>query len=292
MSTLTRAALWAIVASAAFQGSNALVKAVGTALPSAEVGLFRAAGGVLLLALAARELAALRRLPDPGWHAVRGLLGALTLACLMHAFTTLPLALATTIYYARVLVMLPLARVMLGERASPSLWAAAVAGFAGLAIAVLPTLHTQPELGSGLAAILVATLASAGSQVAVTRLTRTNPPSAIVGVFAVVTMLALSLPASAVWQTPTASEALLLLGIGLAGAGAQVAVTRAYALAGAGFVAPFSYLEIPIAAAIGFVMAAELPTPHQAAGSLLVIAAAIYVTALGRRLTPPRRAIA
>lgn len=288
MTTLVRATIWAILASLSFQISNALVKAVGTALPSPEVALFRAAGGVLLVLVAWRELSALRRLSDPWMHAVRGGLGVLTLLCLMHAFSTLPLALVTAVYYGRVLLMIPLASVTLGERSRPALWLAAAMGFAGVAVAVLPSLQ-EPELGSGVIALLIATAASAGSQVAVTRLTRSNPPSVIVAVFCAVSMLALTPATAAVWTPPSFAEAALLVGIGLAGAGAQYAVTRAYALAGASYVAPFSYLEIPVAAVIGFAMAGEVPTVQQAVGCLLVVAATVFVTSA--TAPRPRRAV-
>lgn len=281
------AALWALASSLLFVAANAMVKAIGTALPSAEVSLFRAAGGLLLLVLAWRELHNLRRLADPKWHLIRSTLGAVTMVCLMHAFATLPMALATSLYYARVLLMIPLAGLLLGERSGWDLWAAAIIGFIGVGIATGP-IFDAATLSTGVVALLIAIVASSGSQVAVTRLTRSNPPSVIVSVFALVALAILTIPAASSWISPAPGEVAILIGLGLAGAMAQYAVTRAYALAGASRIAPISYVEIPLAAAIGWIMAREIPTAHQAIGAGLVVASTAYVSLARRPAQAPQ----
>lgn len=278
------AVLWALASSVLFTAANALVKAIGPALPATEVGLFRALGGLLLIAVAWREFRTLRRLADARLHAVRGALGAVTIVALMHAFATLPMAVTTTVYYARVILMIPLAHLFLGERVGGGHWAAAILGLFGAAVTLGSTLSVA-EFSSGIAALLIATVASAGSQVAATRLTRTNPPAVIVTVFGLVTVAVLALPAAASWVAPSTTGIAILAALGLAGASAQYAVTRAYALGGASRVAPISYIEIPLAVAIGWVMAAELPSVHQICGALIIVAATSYVGT--RRASPP-----
>ena len=271
------AALWALLSVLLFTTANALVKLIGPALPSAEVSLFRAAGGLLLIVLAWRELRDMRRLADPKWHLIRGVLGSITIVTLMHAFATLPMALVTTIYYARVLLMIPLAALVLGERPGRSLYMAAVIGLIGGALTLKPAFDLGYPLVS-IAALLLATVASSGSQIAVTRLTRTNPPGVIVSVFALVAIATFSVPSASVWVTPAPSDVAILAVLGVAGALAQYTVARAYSLAGASRVAPISYIEIPLAAAIGWFMARELPTSLQIIGTLIVVAATAYVS--------------
>lgn len=275
---MVRAAGVAILASAAFVASNTLVKVMGSGgIPSSEIGWFRSAGGLLFLALAWRSIWPLDRLADPWGHVGRGVLGALTILCLMHAFVTLPFAVAITIYYARVLLMIPLARVLLGEEARPGVWGVAIVGLAGVAVALIPSAEL-PDRWTGIAAIILAAILSAGSQVMVTRLTRTNRPETIVGVFAVISTLMLAFPAAAVWVPPSEPEHWsMLLGVSALAVAAQWLVTVAYREGGAGFVAPFSYLEIPMAAVIGFLLASEVPQSSELVGGAIVIVATGYL---------------
>lgn len=279
MTNLIRVAGVAVLASAAFVGSSALVKFIGAGgYPSPEIAWFRGAGGLVFLVMGWRAIWPLDRLADPWGHLARGVLGALTILCLMHAVVALPLALVFTIYYARVLLMIPLAGALLGEIARPGVWMAAVTGLVGVAVALLPSLDA-PERWTGVAAVVLAALFSAGSQVMVTRLTRTNPPETIVGVFAVVATIMLAFPAVPVWVSPSEPiEWLALVGVSALAVAAQWLVTLAYGAAGAGFVAPFSYLEIPMGAVVGFLLAREVPGWWEMGGGGLVICATAYLT--------------
>lgn len=273
--------LWAIAAGVVFQGAAALTKAIGAALPALETSFIRGAAGLLFLGGALYALRDVRRLRDPGIHLVRGVLGAVALFSLMYSYTALPLALVAVVLYARVLLMIPIARLFLGEAASPGLWAAAVIGFAGVVVALSPALRA-PELNMGVPAILLAALASSGSQVAVRRLTETNPVSVIIAVYALVTTIVLAVPAAVVWKAPTAWEAAALLGVGLCGAGAQYCMGRAYAVGPVAVVSPVSYVEVLIAAAIGYAMAGEVPSLHLVAGAVLILGATAYITSRGQ----------
>jgi drug/metabolite transporter (DMT)-like permease len=88
-------------------------------------------------------------------------------------------------------------------------------------------------------------------------------------------MLALSLP---VWQWPDGHNAGFLLGAGLAGGGAQIAMTRAYSLARAAPVTALSGLSIVFTYLLALPVFGERPTIWQIAGSLLVIAGSMLLT--------------
>lgn len=274
---MLHASLWALGSCLLFQSSAAAVKMIGPTLPSAEVAFFRSAAGLVCLVAVWRTVAQLRHVPDPGWHAVRCGLGAVALICFMEAVTTLPLVLIAVVLYARTLLVVPLAQVLLQERATPAVWTAALVGLAGVAVSLWPSLR-QPELGWGIAALLGALIASSGSQVAVARLARTTPPEVTIGIYAVAAVVVLGVPAATVWHTPTPGQAGLLLLVGLGGIGAQWAVAHAYRLAGAGRIAPLAYCEIPIAAGLDWLLTSTVPSAHQVGGGLLIIAAAWTVT--------------
>lgn len=292
---MVQALLWAFGSVIVFQAAGLVTKQLGAAVPPIETATIRTAAAVLLIGAAWGAWHSLR---DPWIHVVRAALGAFGILCLTHAYGTLPLALATAVFYSRVLLMIPLAHVFLRERAGRDLWAAALVGFAGIVVALWPKL-AAPEVSLGVLSIVGAAVASSGSQTAVKRLTATNPPALIVaanGVLgcamlgaAILVLLGLSatvlpeLPAEQVLVLPRAWEAAGLVGIGLLSATSQYCMARSYRLAPASFIAPISYLEIPVAAAIGYAVASEVPSAHTVVGSVIIIGATAYVTQIRDR---------
>jgi len=84
-------------------------------------------------------------------------------------------------------------------------------------------------------------------------------------------------PAIYSWQWPTALEWLLLIGVGVLGALSQMFWIRAFRAGEASAVAPFDYLRLPMAAAIGFVGFAELPTVWTFVGAAVIVASTLYI---------------
>jgi drug/metabolite transporter (DMT)-like permease len=87
-------------------------------------------------------------------------------------------------------------------------------------------------------------------------------------------MLAFAIP---VWEWPDARGALLLLGAGLTGGGAQIAMTRAYSLHRAAPLAALSGVGIVLTHLFAIPVFGERPSVWQIAGSLLVIGASLLL---------------
>lgn len=283
MSTTARAVAWALGSSITFQALTALMKALGASLPPIEIAFVRGAAALVLVAVAWRALCDVRKLRDPWIHFLRAGLGTAALLASVYALSTkLPLALVTLILYSRILMMIPLARVTLGERAGPGLWAATLTGFVGVLLAVSPALSV-PDQVVGAAAMVAAAVLSAGSQVAVRRLTLANPSTVIVAVYAVVSTILLAVPTAVVWVPPTPVETVGLLGIGLFGMAALFCTAQAYRFAPATIVAPLSFIEIPLAALLDYALWGKTPTWQTAVGAALIVAATYSVTKINQR---------
>ncbi len=91
---------------------------------------------------------------------------------------------------------------------------------------------------------------------------------------ALVTTVALSIP---VWRTPSPRAALFLLGTGMAGGGAQLAMTRAYSLDSAARVSALTYLGILFTVVLAIPVFGERPSLPQALGALAIIAAGLLL---------------
>lgn len=277
MGSIAQAVLWALASSFTFQGLTTLMKLLGASLPPLEIAFVRGAAAMALVAVTWRSLRAWRSIRDPWIHATRACLGTIALLCSVYALSTsMPLALVSVILYSRILMMIPLARATLGETASPRLWLATLTGFAGVLVAVSPVL-ALPDQVLGVVALTAAAIASAGSQLAVRRLTATNPSSLIVAIYALLSTLLLAGPAAAVWVPPSEAEMLGLLGIGLFGAAALYCTAQAYRYAPATIVAPLSFLEIPLAAGLDYLLWGKVPTWQTVVGALIIVAATFVV---------------
>lgn len=273
-----RAVLWALASAVTFQGLSTLMKLLGATLPPLEIAFVRGAAALVLVAVTWRALKAWRSIRDPLIHGLRAGLGTIALLCSVYALSTsMPLALVSVILYSRILMMIPLARVTLGERASPRLWLATLAGFAGVLLAASPAL-ALPDQTLGVLAIAAAAITSAGSQLAVRRLTKTNPSSLIVAIYALLSTVLLAGPAAAIWVPPSQMEMAGLLGIGLFGACALYCTAQAYRHAPATIVAPLFFLEIPLAAGLDYLLWGKAPTWQTVVGALVIVAATYAVT--------------
>ncbi len=273
-------ALWTLASAVSFMVANILIRHLSATLPPLEMALFRAAGGMILVLVAWRAFRHLRQLRDPHWHLLRAGVGAVSLVALVHAYSTLPVALVAGVMYVRVVLVIPMQKVILGEGADRRVWLAAGIGIAGALVALWPRLLaiSTPHGNWGALALIVAAFAGAGSQICMRRLARTNPASVVVAVSAVLISAVVAVPASAVAVTPPPADLPWLVGIGLLSALAQWSTVRGYKHASPAVLMPVTLVDIPLALAAGYLLFGEVPTGHAAFGSALVVAAAFYVT--------------
>ncbi|MCW2247551.1 drug/metabolite transporter (DMT)-like permease [Azospirillum fermentarium] len=277
MKPFTTAALWSAASALAFAASSASAKFLGQKLPIAELAFFRAVFGVVVLAGVWQFVADLGKARDPIGHVLRCGLGVVALYSLMYAFATIPLGLASLLFFSRILLLPVAARIMLGERASAGIWAAVLLGFAGALLSSWPA-ASLPEWRLGVGAALLAAIASAGSQTAVRRLTFTNSPGLIVLIYTAVSVAATLPMASLTWVTPLVGDWPVLAALGLLALASQFAAACAFQKAPVSFLAPLDFLTIPIAAAFGYALFAEIPSAWTIAGSVLVLGSSAWVT--------------
>lgn len=280
MRDATIGVLWTVVSALSFTVANVLIRHLSQKLPPLEMALFRAAGGLVLALVAWRAFLHLRQLRDPLWHLIRAGVGAVSLMALVHAYSTLPIALVAGFMYVRVLLVIPMQRVFLGEGADRRVWIAAAIGIAGALVALWPRLVVigTPNWNWGVLSLIVAAIAGAGSQICMRRLGKTNPASVVVAVSAVLISAIVAVPAAATAIEPPAADLPWLIGMGLLSAIAQWSTVRGYQYATPAMLMPVTLIDIPIALTAGYAIFGEVPTVHAAVGAALVIGAAVYIS--------------
>ncbi len=270
-----------------FTFMGAAVKATsegGLGVPPGQQVFFRSlfAIPVILIWLAARgELGSGLRTHRPMGHFYRGIIGTASMGLGFWALALLPFPEVTAIGYAAPLMVVIFAAMFLGEDVRLFRLSMVILGMVGVIIVLSPHLSTGTGIGYretlGAVVTLGAAACTALAQIFVRKLVREERISAIVFWFSITSTLLglLTLPFG--WVMPDAREAALLISIGLLGGLGQILMTSSYRHADASLVAPFEYVSMLLALAIGWFVFGEAPTLVMLAGASLVIAAGILI---------------
>lgn len=210
-----------------------------------------------------------------GLHLLRGVLGVTMMGAFVYALRTLPLSTAYTLFFVAPLLIVALSVPILGERVGPRRWAAIVVGFAGVLVVLRPTGQGVASL-AGLA-VLVAALGYAVSAITVRVLSRTDSSQAIV-VWLMASMAvgagALALPD---WVPLRPVDLWLILGIGLAGAFGQYAITEAFRQGEASLLAPLEYSALLWGVGLDLALWGVLPDAVTWLGAAIIVGSGLYM---------------
>jgi len=235
-----------LVAGFLFATMGVFVKLASAHFEAAEMAMYRSLFSLAwVLGLVALRSGATLRTPHWAAHAMRGIVGSVSLIGYFYAITRLPLATAQTLNYTSPIFLAIATTVVLRERFSAWLLVAIVTGFAGVAILLQPSFAHGSQ---GAAAIgLLSGIFAAWAYLSVRTLGRLGEPDwRVLFYFGLVGTLM-----CAGWQlfsggfhTPTLEGGALLAALGLCGTLAQLAMTRAYRTGNTLVVGAFSYSTV------------------------------------------------
>lgn len=260
---------------------SSVAKVLGDRLHPFEILLFRSLVGFLfILPLFIRDPMEPFRTKRFGLHLTRGIVGWIGNACLFWTITHMLLADAMALQFARPLFMIPLAMVFLAELPGWQRTAVTMIGFLGILLYARP--FTE---GFDPAAVVGAVGALFGGVVVVCvkRLSTTEPTRTIMFYYAFWTTVFAILPAAWVWVTPTWTELVLLIAIGLLGISGQACITHGLAQGEATALVPLDYSRILYSAILGYLLFAEIPGPLSIAGMALIVASSLYLVVTEKR---------
>ena len=267
-----------------FTTTDGAAKYLTGALPPEEIIWMRYVVVSMLLGpiLLHRRADGLLRTRRPGLHILRGLLlmtsGLLFVAALGH----LPLELATAIGFVSPLYVTALSIPMLGEHVGIRRWVAVGVGFLGVLIILRPG-------GAAFIPSMLLPLASSfcwAIGLIITRRMRGEAHPLTVLTYSSIAGLVASAPLAWLeWRSPTLGQWALLGVIGVLNALAQYLVIRAFMLAPASLLAPFSYSTIVWATLIGAVVFGTYPDSMSLTGTVILVGAGLYVWHRERTLT-------
>jgi len=284
----SRGVLYMTLSALGFSAMSVLVKVAAPHLPTGEIVLARALMTLVLSYMMVRRASLSPWGTQRGKLVLRGLLGFAALGCYYIALARLPLADATTLQYVQPLITALLAWWLLGEKVG---WAAAFAiacGLAGVLAVVHPGIGAVADPGGAMIALASAALSSI-AYVTVRQLSRTEHPLIIVFYFPLVAT-PLAIPwAAAHFVMPSATDWLVLAGIGVTTQIGQVFLTMGLTVERAGRATSVGYIQICFAILWQLVVFHQAPALGTLAGAALIIAGTVAVSATAKRAGAPAR---
>ncbi|WP_454003845.1 DMT family transporter [Alcaligenes sp. Marseille-Q7550] len=239
-------------------------------------------GLVLTLVLPVKGRRVLRS-TRPKAQILRGTVMMLATFSFFSALRYLPQAEATAINFLAPLLVLSVAPWLLKEPPRLSRWVAAGVGFLGVLIIIRPTggLHPMGVLFGLITACMFATQFIVTRRVAVDDAMTTLIWSGAVGSLCLTIALPFILPAALpVLRELTAFQWLILVSTGFWGCLGHLLQIQAYQRASASLLAPFVYLQIVAAAALGWMIWGQFPDLFTWIGIAVVCASGIVIGAL------------
>lgn len=220
------------------------------------------------------------RVNRPGIYLFRAVGAVIAYVTMFFGVKHLSLAYATALLFTTPLWTVMFASLFLRERAGARRWAAVAVGFVGAIIVI------RPDVTSGSWAVPVMVLSAASFAVvnAATRLlTRTENLNAMVLYGYVLMVLLVAGPALYDPAIPMGRDIAWILAIGVFTVCAQQCITRSLAAAPPSIVMPAHYLQLPFAAACGFVAYGEIPEPWIWAGAIVICGSTYYLARIESR---------
>lgn len=288
--------LWMLLATFLFAAMGVCVKLASDFYSTSEIVMYRGLIGTVFIFILIKSTGGTLKTRLPWHHVRRSLIGVTALWLWFYSISLLPLAMSMTLNYTAPIWM---AAILFSaawwhghNKFEWGLAAAILASFIGITLLLQPAIQANQWLGGIIG--LVSGMLSALAYLQVRQLGRAGEPEyRIVFYFSVmgaVAGLAGSIftsllayftgtsPGSEVWHAHTPYGLLLLLGIGVSAAIAQMAMTRAYRLGNTLVNANLQYTGIVFSSIWGIVIWGDVLNVLGWSGIVLIIGSGIAAT--------------
>lgn len=198
------------------------------------------------------------------------------------ALQTLQLAEAMTIAFFAPMVITALAGPLLGEWAGWRRWVAIAVGFIGILVVVRPGFG---EFGIGYAFSLLSVLSYCLYAIMTRHMGATETSGSLIFYSALVPVVFLS-PAVplAASVPPDVFHWIILLSLGFYGGFGHWLIIKAYKLAPVSALAPYPYVQLVWAVALGYLVFGDVPDRYTIIGAAIIVGSGLYILHRERQL--------
>ena len=231
---------------------------------------------IILLPIVLWKHGAAGLLPErPVAQVLRGALLLVSTIFFFAAIAVMPLADALALVFVSPLVVTALSPWLLGEQVGMRRRSAVLIGFIGVLIIIRPGAGVF-QVGSLLA--LTAGTIFAFYLIATRKLAGSAPPLVTLTYTAVIGALVMSVAVIWYWREPAFADWLAMLAMGAIAASGHFLLIKAFELAPASTLAPFTYWEIVSTTAVGYLWFGDFPHSLTWLGIAIVIGSGVYIS--------------
>ncbi len=267
--------LFVILGEVFFTSMGMIIKTLGENIPSYQLVFYRNVFAVIVLApFLFRQHLKHVKTKRIGMHLIRSISGLMAMYCFFYALANIELANAMLLKLTGPIFIPIIATLWIHEKVSLKTYLGIALGFIGVIIFLDPTAEIQIASVVG----LIGGALAAGAKVAIRKMSDTEPTARIVFYFAFFGALFSSIPMlTNETYSPNNQEWLLLIGLGLVGTVGQFFLTKAYHMAPASQVGPFTYSSLLWASLAGWLFWNEWPAINTFIGAALIITAGLVI---------------
>ncbi|MGH1457442.1 MAG: DMT family transporter [Paracoccaceae bacterium] len=280
--------LWMILTGLLFVGVTAIVRITGPQVPAAQAAFLRYSIGLVFLLPLVRPL--MRARPSGRQikvFALRGAFHTVGVALWFYAMVHIPLQDVTAMNYLSPVYVTLGAALFLGEKLALRRILAIAVALVGVMIILRPGMR---EVGDGHLAMLIATMAFAGSFLTGKMVSDESDPALVVAMLSVTVAIGLAPLAALNWVTPTWTTLGLLTLTALVATLGHYTMTLAFAAAPLTVTQPVTFLQLIWAVALGTTFFGEAFDVWVLVGGAVILGAISFMTwreaQLNRRVTP------
>ncbi len=253
--------------------SGMVIKHVADQVPISQIVLFRNLFALVLLVpwLLSANLGVLKT-QRLGLHILRACFGIVGMGCMYYAWAYLPLAQSALIKQTAPFFVPLIAFFWLSEKVPKVVIFSIFIGFSGVYFILNPQ---DGELNSLVLIALCGAILGAFAKVTVRKMSSTEGARIIVFYFCFFGTLIAAIPAIYFWQPMSITAFIWLFVLAATSTIAQLMLNKAYGLAKAASLAPFTYSSVFYAAVFGWLFWAESIGQQTLIGMVLILAAGV-----------------
>jgi drug/metabolite transporter (DMT)-like permease len=207
-------------------------------------------------------------------HILRGVVGVTAMFCMFYAWGNLPLAQAALLKQTSPLFIPVIAYFWLQERIGIKTIVALFIGFLGVALIIDPD-SQQSDLNFAIIVAIIGAILAGVAKVSIRKMRNTETPGRIVFYFALIGTVVSIIPAWLAWVELNWLQLAYLAGIALFSTIGQLLLSKAYGLAPAGQLGPYTYTSVAFAALFGWLIWSEVLVINTWIGIFIIVFAGI-----------------
>ena len=273
--------IFILLASATFPIMGTIVKYLTLELHPFQLAFFRCFFGLIILIpiILKNEPSKILNTNRLKLHIIRGLFGVGAIMAGFTALSMLPLATAVTLGYTRILFLVPLAILFVGEKPAFLRVILIIIGFLGVILIINPNNDSGITYYAAIIALIGAFFVSC-VKLTIKSLTSSESTLTIQLYYGIISSISLLIPCIIFWGSISISNLLLIFLAAICGTIAQMLTIWGLRNSTTTVVMPADYSRLIFAGIYGFFIFNEIPYLNEIIGSIVIIVATMIILLL------------